>query len=222
MSRDLALTHRRSIPNSGHAIWGVGLGFFALAGLMASLPARAPIPLPEPHVVEASRIRPGGLRTPMADPPTSHIGGYAQQCSDCHKHFKNPIETKVELVQHTGLVFDHGMNDRCLNCHDRHDRDKLVGPGGTPLPYSRVIELCARCHGTVYRDWERGMHGKSMRSWDPSRVQRLGCTDCHDPHSPAYGDFEPLPAPSTLRMGDQHGHHHEPPRSPLQQWNPHH
>jgi hypothetical protein len=158
----------------------------------------------------------------MTDPPTAVIGGFSQTCNECHQHFRNPIDPQPAMVQHTGLHIDHGMNDRCLNCHHRADRDKLVGPGGAPLTYDRVVELCARCHGTVYRDWSRGMHGKTMESWQAGQERRLGCTECHDPHAPAYEAIAPLPGPDTLRMGNQHDHHHEPARSPLQQWNPHH
>jgi hypothetical protein len=79
--------------------------------------------------------------------------------------------------------------------------------------------LCAQCHGTTYRDWQRGMHGKTMGSWDKSsgKQRRLLCTECHNPHAPAYGRLAPLPGPRTLRMnaGDEKDHQEGADPSPL-------
>ncbi len=92
---------------------------------------------------------------------------------------------------------------------------------GTRIGFNYAPRLCAQCHGTVFRDWERGTHGKTMGSWDADdpRRHRLACNDCHDPHSPAYPKFAPLPGPNTLRMGEQHGvTGHSERHIPLQRW----
>jgi hypothetical protein len=78
--------------------------------------------------------------------------------------------------------------------------------------------VCAKCHGPAYRDWQKGTHGKTLGSWQAGDSRRrLGCTECHDPHSPAYPRIVPLPAPTTLRMGDQDiiRREDEPDQSPL-------
>ena len=92
------------------------------------------------------------------------------------------------------------------------------------IPYSGVTRLCAGCHGPTYRDWERGMHGRTDGYWDETlgEPHRLSCTECHDPHWPRIPAMEPvapLPPPHTLRM-DLHekreGFKHEE-RDPLRQ-----
>ena len=114
------------------------------------------------------------------------------------------------------------MNDRCYNCHGRNDRNKLLLFGDVEIGYDDVEQLCAKCHGTTYRDWQAGMHGRTNGSWDAQdpRQRRLKCTQCHDPHAPAYDAMVPMPAPNTLRQGpqDPEGGHGHGKRSPLTKW----
>ena len=156
---------------------------------------------------------------PGADLPEVVIGGYDHRCNECHRFFDSPPIERRTLTQHTDIELEHGLNNRCFNCHDVRNRELLVLYDGTRLSFDQVPRLCAQCHGTVYRDWQRGTHGKTLGSWDAEsgRQRRLGCNDCHNPHAPAYPPFRPLPAPDTLRMGNQsiahaHGARHEPLR----------
>ncbi len=205
--------------------WLIAPVFLLTAGwiVFASPPAR--VPVPPRAVVAPEQILPGARRQPITDPPTVVIGGFAHRCGECHKLFDVPSAPPKGRVQHTHIKLVHGMNDRCFNCHDRKDREKLVRYDGTTLSFAEVPKLCAECHGTLYRDWQRGMHGKTMGSWDAAsgKQVRLECNDCHDPHAPAYPKLVPLPAPNTLRMGDQKRHHEEgeaEPHRPLGQWAP--
>jgi hypothetical protein len=99
------------------------------------------------------------------------------------------------------------MNDWCFNCHDVAERERLVLQDTTTVMFVEVPVLCAQCHGTTYRDWQRGMHGKTTGSWDKAsgNQRRLLCTECHNPHGPAYGKLVPLPGPNTLRMTPEGG-----------------
>ena len=89
------------------------------------------------------------------------------------------------------------------------------------MGYDQVQDLCASCHGPTYRDWEKGIHGRTNGYWDTSKGEqtRLVCTQCHDPHAPAFGKLVPLPGPNTLRMNDGGGpdpdYHHAPKHNPL-------
>ncbi|MBM4108751.1 MAG: hypothetical protein FJ255_08055 [Phycisphaerae bacterium] len=119
---------------------------------------------------------------------------------------------------HAGIALRHGLNNRCTNCHDSKDLERLRLHDGKPIPYSQVAMLCAQCHGTVYRDWERGSHGKTLGAWsnDMAEKTRLRCSECHDPHAPAYPKYTPLPGPNTLRMGRQEATHaHDEKHRPL-------
>ena len=181
-----------------------------------------------PEIPETPPIAPGDvsaepLRRILTDPPRVEIGGYAQRCSDCHALFESPPEPVGALRQHENVVLDHGLNDRCLNCHSTRDRDRLVLHGEREIGYDDVVQLCAKCHGPTFRDWERGIHGKTLGSWDVGspELRRLVCTECHDPHAPAFSSIPPLPGPRTLRMGDQDHHAPEPApedQNPLVRW----
>lgn len=173
------------------------------------------------------QLKPGPRRIMLPDPPHAVIAGFEMGCNECHRFFESAPETPRRLTQHTHIVTNHGMNDRCFNCHDRDDRDKLVLHGGRTIGFNEVVMLCAQCHGPTYRDWERGIHGRTLNTWktDSDAQQRLSCTECHDPHAPAYEPFHPLPGPHTLRMrdGDSHAdahtdHDHGTRRNPLRTW----
>ncbi|RMF75544.1 MAG: hypothetical protein D6744_13315 [Planctomycetota bacterium] len=162
-------------------------------------------------------------RIALGDPPTVQIGAFRQTCMDCHRMFPPADDPPKQLMQHTHIKLDHGINDRCRNCHDPEDRNRLVLHGGESIPYERVVELCAKCHGPTYHEWQRGAHGRTNGYWNPAfgPVRKLKCTECHDPHSPrhpAMDPVRPLPPPNTLRMGEPRKPSHDPPeerRDPL-------
>jgi len=196
--------------------------FLALAAMFV-LDARSGVALPIPPAsgVVRADLHLGPPRIALTDPPTIQNGSFRQTCSECHALFPSPEVPRETLLQHTHIVLDHGLNDRCYNCHSRENRDVLVKHGGETLPFERAAELCAQCHGTVFRDWQDGTHGRTTGSWmtDAPAQRRLKCTECHDPHSPAFPRMEPLPGPNTLRMGAQESApHHGTPENPLEKW----
>jgi hypothetical protein len=173
--------------------------------------------------VSAEDISTEPVRHPLGDPPRIVIGGYEMHCMECHRHLDSRRETPRRLTQHRHIELDHGVNDRCLNCHDLEDRNKLALDGGRTIPFGEAATLCAQCHGTAWRDWQRGTHGRTNEYWDLTRgpVRRLVCIECHDPHAPAFPPMKPLPGPKTLRMGTprEGGHADEAGRrNPLLQW----
>jgi len=183
----------------------------------------APVPLVSTPAILASDIDPSPRFNAMTDPPTTIIGGNAQRCNDCHGLVDLSRNDGEPLVQHKGIALDHGLNDRCLSCHDTKDRNRLVGRHGENLAYKDVAQLCSQCHGPVYNDWSNGTHGKTLGYWDASQGEsrRLICTECHDPHAPAYKPMKPLPGPHTLRMGKQGAEfatHMSEERNPLLRW----
>ena len=153
--------------------------------------------------VDAAAIDPANVRPIMHDPASIRIGGFEQRCNDCHRLFESEPETPPKTFQHQDIHLDHGMNDRCLNCHDLENRERLRLHGSQTVGFDQVQELCAKCHGPTYRDWELGIHGRTNGYWDETRGERkrLVCTQCHDPHAPAFEPIIPLPGPNTLRMG---------------------
>jgi len=155
--------------------------------------------------VHPDSVQVRALRAGLPSPPTIEVAGFDMNCVECHDLFATVNDPPHELGQHQHIRLNHGMNDRCLNCHDTSQRDKLVLHGQQQISFDEVHLLCAKCHGPTFRDWERGIHGRSNGYWDASRgaQERLTCTRCHDPHSPAFPGIAPLPGPQTLRMGPQ-------------------
>lgn len=206
--------------------WCVGPILLLLGSAIFLSPRLDSFPLSEPAVVEASQIDPAPPRKPLRQPLTIQVGGFEKECMDCHALFNSKQKTPFALFQHkeTQQTLDHGINTRCSNCHDLKRHDRLVLDSGTTVGFDEAEQVCAKCHGTTYRDWQRGSHGKTMGYWDKSRGKsdRLTCTQCHDPHAPAFDKFHPLPGPHTLRMNSiprTHDDGHAPKKvNPLRIW----
>jgi hypothetical protein len=190
--------------------------------------------MPAPSIPDATTpsVDPDALvvrsrREPLADPASILVADRPQNCNACHAIFRPepgaPPSPRAraggDLDYHRDVILSHGMNDRCANCHSASDTERLALRDGTLIPFAETPLLCAQCHGTAYRDWQRGMHGRTMGSWitGSPEQRRLGCNECHDPHSPRYEPYVPLPGPNTLRMGEtpHHDGSHAVERNPL-------
>lgn len=112
------------------------------------------------------------------------------RCGVCHatKPANPALRAASELdLFHQGLEVRHG-DLSCLACHDPSDYDRLRSASGETIAFADRQQLCAQCHGPTARDYEHGAHGGMTGHWDLSKGPRtrLGCTQCHDPHAPAY------------------------------------
>lgn len=124
--------------------------------------------------------------------------GWTYDCMECHRLLKEPRWTyERPMVEHTHIRLDHGANRFCLNCHHPTNRNAFVDYDGTEIPQDDPVQLCAKCHGVVYRDWKAGIHGRRNGYWDASRGEQtsLRCVQCHDPHAPAFKPLTPMPGP---------------------------
>ena len=182
----------------------VPLSLFGLAGylLLDPVPHVSPVMMPAETPAWAVDITP--VRQPLLRPDVT-VAVYRYRCSECHALMRSPPETDRPLTQHRHIKLNHGINDRCFNCHHRENRNAFAGYGGDPIPYDEPHLLCAKCHGPVYRDWTHGVHGRTNGYWNArlGPVERKKCIECHDPHAPAFQPMAPAPGPNTLRMGDQ-------------------
>ncbi|MDQ7013567.1 MAG: hypothetical protein Q9O74_06675 [Planctomycetota bacterium] len=203
--------------------WLVGIGFFALAVVLLLTSGGTTTPSAPTAAFDPALIEVGPRRVVLTNPPTTRIGGFDQRCNACHQLFESEWDGQRPLVQHAHISLAHGINNRCDNCHARDDREQLSLHDGSTVSFDQTETLCAQCHGPVFRDWERGTHGKTLGAWDPSSpaARRLSCAECHDPHAPAFAPIEPLPGPNTLRMGDPLPPvgPHQSERNPLRRWN---
>ncbi len=112
------------------------------------------------------------------------------RCGTCHAT-KTPdpdLKSAAALdLFHQGLAFRHG-DLACLACHDAADYDSLKLANGSKVGFEDRQALCVQCHGPTASDYANGAHGGMNGYWDLTKGPRtrLGCTQCHDPHAPAY------------------------------------
>lgn len=113
-------------------------------------------------------------------------------CFLCHAYWvtiPKSNQTSKPRFAHGNIVLNHGKNDRCYNCHLISDRNKYVADDGSAIMVQLPEKLCSRCHGLIYNDWLMGAHGKWTGMRQPenkSDKTTYTCTQCHDPHNPAF------------------------------------
>lgn len=123
--------------------------------------------------------------------------GWTYNCMECHKLLtaRWHYDDQRPLVEHKDIKLNHGNNRFCLNCHHPKNRNAFVDYDGSEIAEKDVVLLCAKCHGTTYRDWQAGVHGRQNGHWNASQGEKtkLRCIQCHDPHSPKFKEMKPLP-----------------------------
>lgn len=172
----------------------VGWCILAVGGLLAaSLPSSPPDTAPK----APAQATVGGELVAVARPPFSDD---IFPCSECHSETDEVDRTPRIVDFHDTVHFTHDAENRwCLDCHDAQNRDKLKLADGRLLDFTESYTLCAQCHGTKFRDWKAGEHGRRTGSWSGTK-QYLLCVHCHDPHSPKFKSMEPMPPPLRQEM----------------------
>lgn len=126
-------------------------------------------------------------------PPPFSPGIYP--CSQCHAGMPaNAKPRKLEMM-HQDIVLKHMPGGWCFNCHNPDNRDKLRLANGQLISFEESYLLCGQCHGTVFRDWKTGLHGKRTGMWNGEK-QYLLCVHCHWPHEPTFRQLQPMPPPA--------------------------
>lgn len=116
-------------------------------------------------------------------------------CTDCHGDMEVNFERRELEEMHDDIVLNHGPKERwCFDCHSPDDRDSLRLANGTLISFEESYRLCGQCHGTIYRDWRQGIHGRREGYWNGAKSYLL-CAHCHNPHSPRFQPIKPLPPP---------------------------
>jgi hypothetical protein len=139
-------------------------------------------------------------------------------CSDCHSDMEvNPERRELE-DEHTEIsaMFNHASDQRwCLDCHNPDNRDVLRLASGNLVSFEESYYLCGQCHGTIFRDWKAGIHGKRTGEWNGKKQYRL-CVHCHNPHNPRFKPLKPMPPPNNpLEIQYRKLSDKEIPRNPL-------
>ncbi|HNR29762.1 MAG TPA: hypothetical protein PKI11_02635 [Candidatus Hydrogenedentes bacterium] len=131
-----------------------------------------------------------------------HVDDDAFECSGCHDGFSGDLSEAAIEGEHKNIVFAHGRNLLCLNCHHPENSDVYLDHGGGEIPGDQPTLLCAKCHGPHYREWEHGVHGRVNHFWDArfGPEKNLDCIQCHDPHHPRIPEMKPEPPPVLTRF----------------------
>jgi hypothetical protein len=121
-------------------------------------------------------------------------------CMDCHEDQTPDPRTRILEEDHEDIELNHGQEGMwCLNCHFIDNRDSLsIYDGGRVVAFNDSPELCGSCHGTIFRDWQNRIHGKTTGYWDRPEPRWL-CVECHDPHNPSFKPLAPEPPPTRPR-----------------------
>lgn len=131
--------------------------------------------------------------------PTKPLPPTITPCRACHgpeKDFPVNFQRREALLVHRNVKLNHGgVRVWCLDCHHPDDRNYLLPlSDGKLIAFEHSYLLCGKCHGTKYRDWRNGIHGKRTGNWNGEKTYLL-CVGCHDPHSPTFKPIAPKPAP---------------------------
>jgi len=117
-------------------------------------------------------------------------------CSDCHEdQDTNPNRRVLEEFHEDIELKNHDEKNRwCLDCHNPENRDMLRMASGRLVSFEESYYLCGQCHGTIFRDWKAGIHGRRTGEWNGKKTYRL-CVHCHNPHQPRFQPIAPKPPP---------------------------
>ncbi|MBI2601481.1 MAG: hypothetical protein HYW48_00345 [Deltaproteobacteria bacterium] len=129
-------------------------------------------------------------------------------CQDCHDKIGLKKERKKESPppSHTRIEFSHMRQVKdCQLCHNPENLNTLITLDGRTVSFNQSYEQCVNCHGEKGRDWDLGIHGKQVGSWQGDKT-RLNCTDCHNPHKPKFPEMTPLPPPPFPKFGIRKKH----------------
>ena len=147
----------------------------------------------------ASVVDPGPVAEEEYPVPFEPLPKTITPCRACHgknNDFPVNFERREALLVHTNLELNHGgVRVWCLDCHHPYRRDYLLPlSDGKLIPFEHSYLLCGKCHGTKYRDWRNGIHGKRTGSWNGKKTYNL-CVQCHNPHTPKFKPLRPMPPP---------------------------
>jgi len=212
-------------PEKASAYYGLGRALFQITA--RALPALVCLFLlispalaqdnPEEELVP-SKDRPGYFVNPQGEIVDEfglllRLFEHESVCVRCH----------YEKEKYEKLVLDwdrskHSKNSvTCDKCHGGNPKGQNVGEAKnvdttnfrvikTPLEKlshdevpTAAFAYCGQCHGTQFRDWRSGIHGKRTGYWNGEKEYWI-CIRCHNPHNTKFQKIAPKPAPMAPHM----------------------
>jgi hypothetical protein len=117
-------------------------------------------------------------------------------CTSCHMGRRVVLDDDRVADAHRDIQPSHPRETgaTCATCHAADDVELLALRSGERATLDHAYRVCAQCHFPQVEAWAAGAHGKRLDGWQGRRVV-MGCTDCHDPHSPELEKRLPFRAP---------------------------
>jgi hypothetical protein len=136
-----------------------------------------------------TRTLPIALRT-----GTPSLGQFP--CTSCHMGRRVVLDDDRIEDAHHDIQPSHPRETgaTCATCHAADDVELLSLRSGERATLDHAYRVCAQCHFAQVDAWAAGTHGKRLDGWQGRRVV-MGCTDCHDPHTPELEKRLPFRAP---------------------------
>ncbi len=109
-------------------------------------------------------------------------------CTECHNKPVSALQTEgLGKKAHWDIELVHAENKvmNCATCHNYESMNELKSLTGEEISFDQSFALCGQCHSKQEQDWLGGAHGKNLSGWGHARVSKM-CTECHNPHSPAF------------------------------------
>jgi hypothetical protein len=151
-------------------------------------------------------------------PPLVYQGLYP--CQACHRKDIRGVNSQLEKVDaflskyirvpnpeprilvrmHGDVRLKHADWHWCLNCHSTYERNHLKLITGENISFDQSYRLCGQCHGSIFRDWKIGIHGRRVGQWNGKKLYLL-CAHCHDPHKPQFRRLPGKAAPKQPEYG---------------------
>jgi len=101
-------------------------------------------------------------------------------CQQCHSEQYNQT---LDSVHQKALAGGNNNAAICTDCHNPHTQLPITDAGGNILPEARlhIPQTCARCHSTIYEQYEASVHGAALTEDNNPDVPT--CIDCHGVHN---------------------------------------
>jgi hypothetical protein len=119
-------------------------------------------------------------------------------CQTCHKDVAALVSPPRKAHWQVELKHAPETVMQCSTCHLGKDMNRLHTLAGQPVSFDHSYQICAQCHSRQAEDWTGGAHGKRVGGWAPPRVAKT-CVECHNPHTPAWGQRWPARAAQVMR-----------------------
>src|SRR3989338_5047086 len=92
-------------------------------------------------------------------------------CTECHDSLESynarprKLEEEHDTITaiHPEQLVQEDPKYWCQNCHQFKNYNRLHLEDGEVITFNESYRLCAQCHGPVFDDWKKNLHGQRTR-----------------------------------------------------------